>query len=252
MAAELSKEPDIERLIKVLSKDDWMVKTGVGGIFGAAAMVAILYSYICLPISVAAWALVSGYCLRAMRHRLVNMESKLPDWNEWSDLFISGLTWIALQTFVWILAGIFNLLVFSIVLAQALASHSPNLSFFYVLLGCLFITVSTFMLSLLSSYLMVHFALEENGKAGLAFIKVSKVLLKNSKKLISGFFLASGIQLASLLIPVLTVIGVFLLPSVFFVGQVLSSSILALHWSAAGQSAAQNTEAETEAKRKKS
>ncbi len=77
---------------------------------------------------------------------------------------------------------------------------------------------------------MVNFAVEENLRAGFAYIKVLKCLIKNPAQLFSGFLLAIGIQLGFVLIPCLTIIGVFLVPSSYFAGQVLSSLILARHW----------------------
>lgn len=225
-----NKAMDIQSLLRGILRDDWMVKTGIGGILGAASLVAILYSPICLPLSAALVSPVSGYCLRAMRTKAGDPEAKLPDWNDWSDLFISGCTWIALQCFVWTIAISLAFLLFTLLLCQAYYAKSSNLSAFYCFFASSGFLVCAFVLSLISSYTMVHFALEENSRAGLAFLKIARALFKKPKLLLAGFLLAWAVQLLCLLLPLLTLVGIFLLPSAAFIGQLISSVILAAHW----------------------
>ena len=222
---------NIDELVKALFKEtDWMVKVGVGGVLAAAGLVAILYNYICLPIFVAFWALMIGYCLRCMRLKFADAESKLPGWDEWGDLFMSGITWIALQTAVFLVSNTIFAIILGICTGNAFNTKSELHSFLWILLSSVLVLPASAFIAVISSYTMVNFAVEENLLAGLAYIKVLKSLLKNPAHLLSGFLLALGIQLGFVLIPCLTIIGVFLVPSSYFAGQVLSSLILARHW----------------------
>ncbi|MBX9688214.1 MAG: DUF4013 domain-containing protein [Candidatus Obscuribacterales bacterium] len=232
MAAQVSKPVDIEKIVKTLMGDEWMVKCGIGGVLAAAALVAILYSFLCLPIFVACEALMIGYCLRCMRQKAANPESKLPEWNEWGDLFASGITWIALQTGIWLFFGSIQGLILAFCCGFAFNEKSPDLSSVWTIAGCGVVSLAVAIMSALSSYTMVNFAIEENKKAAFSFIKVARAFLKYPTHLGGGFLLATGIQWLSVIIPCITLIGVFLVPSSFFVGQVLSSIILARHWQA--------------------
>src|SRR5205823_3887761 len=86
-------------------------------------------------------------------------------------------------------------------------------------------------ITVLSAYVMVNFAIEENAKAGLAFGKVTRQFMRTPVQLLYGFLLASGIQILSLAIPCITIVGIFLVPSAYFVGMITSSIVLARHWS---------------------
>lgn len=233
MAAQLSKSVDIQYLVKNIFADrDWMVKTGIGGVIAAASLVAILYNYIFLPVCAALWAVMVGYWLRCMRHKCADVESKLPEWNEWGDLFMSGITWIAIQSVIFALTVAVSGLILVNSTGIAFLEKSTRLSFLWIVLPCMFVFVSSAILSLTSAYTMVNFAVEENAKAGLAYRKIVRRLLKFPRVLITGFLLATGIQWLSIILPCLTIIGVFLIPSSFFIGQVVASVVLARHWTA--------------------
>jgi hypothetical protein len=237
MSAQTNENVDIKRLVSGVFVDDWMVKTGVGGMFAAAILVCVLYSlsflsFTLLPLVAAFSALTIGYCLRCMRLKATDPEAKLPPWNEWGDLFMSGITWIALQTGIWLAVYTAQAIVLTICLSYALNEKSLNLSYAWTILGCGYVSVSLFLMFLLTSYLMVNFAIEENVKAGLAYVKVVQVVLRAPVKLVAGFLLASGIQCLAIVIPCLTVVGVFLAPSACFIGSMVSSIVLARHWCA--------------------
>lgn len=230
-----SKNVDVERLVRGVFHDDWMVKTGVGGVLAAGGLVAILYSFSCLPVLAAFFALMNGYCLRCMRVKAADPDCKLPKWNEWGDLFISGITWIALQTGIWLVFGTLQAVVLAVCVGHAFNEKNSTLSLVWTGVGCGLVSISLALLTLLSAYVMVNFAIEENVKAGLAYIKVARSMLKSPDKLAAGFLLALGFQFLSVLIPCLTVIGVFLVPSTYFIGSMVSSIVLARHWCACNE-----------------
>ena len=230
MAAESKKNTDIDRLIKGLFSDDWMVKTGVGGVLSAGALVAILYSLYCLPIFAGFSALAIGYCLRCMRVKAADPEAKLPQWNDWVDLFLSGITWIALQTGIWLSGCCLLAVLLLACLNVAFMEKSSTLSLVWTLSGCTFVFMALALMSLLSAYVMVNFALEENARAGLAYGKVARCLVRSPGRLACGFLLATGIQYLAVIVPCLTVVGIFLVPSSCFAGSIVSSIVLARHW----------------------
>lgn len=221
---------NVDRLLRTLLSDDWVVKTGVGGMLAAGSIVAGLYSYMCIPIVVALWALMIGYFLRCMRYKLLNPDCKLPDWGDWGDLFLSGITWVALQTFLWIGVAAIAFGIITLCSAYAIASKNPIESNLDVIAGCCVIAVVYFFFSLLSAFLMVNFAQEENTGAGMAFRKVFARIAAEPGKYVGSYLLSVGIQWAAIILPCITVIGVFLLPSTFFIGQAASAAVLARTW----------------------
>jgi hypothetical protein len=230
MTAMQEKDLDVQRLMKGVFKDDWMVKTGIGGVLGAAGLVSILYSFMCLPILAAFWALTIGYCLRCMRLKAADPEAPLPPWNDWGDLFMSGMTWIALQSGIWITCLALQAIILKVCLDFAYLAKSQPICLIWCATGCTLVVLALSLLALLSSYVMVNFAIEENARAGYAFVKVARSLIKSPLRLTSGFLLATGVQYMSVLLPSLTLVGIFLVPSTSFVGNLVASILLAKHW----------------------
>lgn len=220
-----------ESMQAVFSDPNWMFKTGIGGILVASSLVALLYSLASIPL-VAAFAAVNvGYNLRLMRQQATSPESKLPDWNDWSDLFVSGMTWIALQTCFWLLSSMLMAGIIAFTLIKAYGINSPVESFIWIAVGGLSTCFIGIFLSLTSSFLMVHFALEENVRAGFAYLAIAKRLVKQPKHYFLSYLISIGLQYSTIVIPLLSVLGIFLIPSSAFVGQLTSSSLLARSWS---------------------
>lgn len=227
----------METLVRGVFRDEtWMAKIGIGGIVAAGSLVAILYNFVFLPVFAALLAVLIGYYLRCIRTKIADPAAKLPEWNEWGDLFMSGITWLALQTGAWGLVLTLNFILLVFASTFALAEKSSALSQIWTIGACVISILSCTLMAFVSSYLMVNFAVEENIKAGFAYIKVIRSIIANPLALLSGFILASGMQSLSVIVPCATIIGIFLIPSFYFIGQVLSSLILALHWSQVNQS----------------
>lgn len=228
--SSFNRPPDVEQLFRSIVSDDWMPKTGLGGLFAGAAIIAILYSFMCLPIFAGLWALTIGYCLRCIRVKVLDPKSKLPDWNEWGDLFMSGITWLALQSGVWIVSGLLNFAVMIVCITYGLSDKSSHFGYGWTIVGSIFVIFNSALVTLYSAYLMVNFAVEENVKGGLALRKITSAILTAPQKLISGFLLAIGIQWIMTLLPCVTIIGIIFAPQMYFAGQLLSALILAQHW----------------------
>ncbi len=230
MSSELATV-DVERLVRGVFRDEWMAKTGIGGVLTAAGLVAILYSFSLIPITVACWALIFGYSLRCMRVKIANAESKLPDWNDLGDLFLSGLTWIALQSIIWACFSVSALLFLLFAVAFAFNMNNSGLSLAITVGSSVLFLAAMALMAAFTAYVMVHFSLQENAKAGFAYIKVAREFFKSPRQLLSGFILATSIQFLFVAVPCITIIGIFVLPSSYFVGTLVSSVVLARHWS---------------------
>src|SRR5690349_8722429 len=76
----------------------WLFKTGIGGFLNVLSFTLCALNYLLIPIAFLLWGLVTGYVLRAARTHIKNPEDRLPEWNDWLDLLISGLTWMAIYT----------------------------------------------------------------------------------------------------------------------------------------------------------
>ncbi len=224
---------DVDRAVKdVFAENEWMVKTGIGGILTAGSTIALLYHFACLPVAVACWAVMIGYILRVIRQKVADPKAKLPLWNDWGDLFISGITWIAFQFILWILT--LSICIFAVVFCsmRAAAAGSSWETVMWSALGPLLLAVTCGNLAYVSSYLMVNFAVEENSIAAISYLKIMKRIARHPLHYYTGFMLATGVQWAAVLVPAATMIGLFVIPSTYFIGQIAGAAILARYWSA--------------------
>lgn len=228
--SSFNSPPDVGQLMRSLMADDWMPKTGLGGLLSGAAIISILFNFVCLPLFAALWALTIGYCLRCIRLKLSDSEAKLPDWSDWGDLFMSGITWLALQTGTWIICAAINFTVLVFCITCGFGEKNEIASMSWAIGGMLFVFINSALVTLYSSYLMVNFAVEENIAGGFALRKVSTAIILAPKRLISGFLLALGIQWLMTVIPSSTIIGVIFAPQMYFASQLISALILAQHW----------------------
>ncbi len=94
------------------------------------------------------------------------------------------------------------------------------------------LTILALMVAFNSAYLMINLAQEEKLSAAFAVNLIINKVMARPADLLLAWLLSMGIQLASLILPALTVVGMFFLPSIWFAGQVLSALVLAQAWSA--------------------
>lgn len=232
-----ARQPSLDAHLAVRSyfgDPDWMFKTGIGGVLNAAAMlvgVLDMQRFLFVPIGLAFAGLVVGYLLRAARSRQSDPAGKLPDWNQWGDLFFSGLNWIATQFALGVLTAIpiaTILIIASFVLA-ANAQSPIGTGVTLVIVGTAIFAILMFS-HLVMSYLMVNVANEEKLASGFAVHKVIRHLVRSPRQLLTAWVLAFQLQVMAVIIPVLTVLGTFLIPSTFFAAQLVGMSILAQAW----------------------
>lgn len=212
---------------------DWTVKTGIGGIFNALALALFCVNPLLFPVSVCLLAMVQGYALRTLRAYIKDENGPMPPWDDWFDLFVSGMSWIAIM----VLFG-FLLMTFSMfcmiggILAQSSKSMDPN---FVLWAGGTMVGIKLIgaWLAFFLAVLMANFAEEESMPAGFAYFKVMKRMLLAPGDFLCAWMIGVGLQLMFFVVPCITIIGIFLLPTSMFTAQILSSIIMAQAWRSA-------------------
>lgn len=208
----------------------WLFKTGIGGLLNVVSFILCALSYMLIPVAFLIWGVVTGYVLRAARLHIKKPDDKLPQWNDWMDLLISGLTWMAIYTgqLLFFFSVLSTLMVTGLSTGMINAGNAHNLQWS---LGTLYgLTLLALMMALNSAYLMINLAQEEKLTGAFAVnLVISRVLARPADFLLA-WLLSMGIQMAALILPLATVVGMFFLPSIWFAGQVLSALVLAQVW----------------------
>lgn len=219
---------------KLLFKDkEWTLKTGIGGIFNALSLGLFCINPLFFPVSICLMALVQGYVLKITREKIVDQNSQLPKWSDWFDLFVSGMSWIALMTMFFFIVLI---MMQGCLLLGALlhVSKAVDSSFIYwASLTILSLNLIGAWFLFFSSVLMANFAQEESMMAGFQYIKILGKISKQPKDFVCAWLLGVGIQFLFFVIPLMTVVGALFLPTTVFVSQLISASIMAQAWRSA-------------------
>lgn len=222
-------DPDLS--VRAFFRDpQWLFKTGIGGFLNVVSFILCALSYMLIPVAFLIWGLVTGYVLRAARLHIKNPQDKLPEWNDWMDLLISGLTWMAIYTgqLLFFFSVLSTLMVTGLSTGMANAANPHNLQWS---LGTLYgLTLLALMMALNAAYLMINLAEEEKLTGAFAVNLVISRIMARPADFLLAWLLSMGIQMAALILPLLTVVGIFFLPSIWFAGQVLSALVLAQAW----------------------
>lgn len=223
---------DPNTAVKSFFRDpQWILKTGIGGLFNITSFILCAYNYLFIPVAFLMWGVVTGYVLRAARMHMNDRQSGLPDWNDWADLVISGLTWMAIYTgqLIFFFTILSTLMVVGLTTGMVSAQNPLNLQWS---LGTLYgLSGLGLMISLNSSFLMINMAQEEQLTAAFAVNTVISKIAARPADFILAWLLSVGIQLFAFAFPMMTVAGAFFLPSLWFIGQILSALVLAQAWS---------------------
>ncbi|HNB20797.1 MAG TPA: DUF4013 domain-containing protein [Candidatus Melainabacteria bacterium] len=208
----------------------WLFKTGIGGFLNVLSFILCALNYLLIPVAFLLWGLVTGYVLRAARMHIKNPTEKLPDWNDWVDLLISGLTWMAIYTgqLIFFFSVFSTLMLVGLSTGMVSANNPSNLAWSF---GSLYgLLALAFVMGLNSAYLMINLAHEEQLAGAFAVnVVISKVMARPADFILA-WLIAVGIQMAAFILPAITVVGLFFLPSIWFAGQVLSALVLAHAW----------------------
>lgn len=227
------------------SDPNWTVKVGLGGILNAICLLivgAVPMSPWYVPIALAVWALVNGYLLRAakaLQEDPAPLPAKepgpavmqYPEWNQWGDLLFGGLTWVAVQ-FGWTVLAAIPVTIATILSGVGAGMYANNIVAVTVLTATVGLTVLFAFLGthLLLSYLMLNFAAEEKLSAAFNVPRVVSYLIRAPKALFTAWILAFQLQLVSVVLPAMTILGILFVPSTFFAAQLLGISIMAQAW----------------------
>lgn len=230
--APVVSELDANLAIKSYFKDpDWMFKTGIGGTITAASLVLSVMDplhFMLFPIALALMGISTGYVLRTIRQRIAAPEKPLPKWDDWVDLFMSGITWIAVQFGISVLAAT----IITIVIMICYATIMKNSMWVTVMLeaGLLCILGTIFWTHFLSTFLMVNFAKQEKLGAGFAVVSVAKRIKRGGAVFLVAWALSTAVQVFAVLLSAITILGIFIIPSVYFASQLVAASLLAQAW----------------------
>ena len=217
---------------------DWILKTAIGGVMNASSMVLLFLireSPILIPIMFSLWAINTGYVLRTIRQRIKVPNGHLPQWNDWQDLFVSGMSWLVVMTGFFVFFATFSatdLLVASI-LSNIKSQPFPILFTLWMSGSIILIVTLSFLVNLLYVATMANFAQEESMGSAFAVIKVMRRIGKRPGDFFSAWMLGMGIQFLSVAVPCATIVGIFFLPSTVFAGQLLTASLIAQAWKSA-------------------
>lgn len=209
---------------------DWRVKSGIGGVLTAGAFLLFFLNSLFIPLAFALWALLIGYNLRLIRSKIADMNAPLPKWNDWLDLLISGLTWIAV-------AFGQNLLPIFIATGALLVGGTRGSR--YVMSGeypvwaavsVIVISLSWALVSLTSTIIKTNFARQEKMSAAFDIFTVGRKLASNPAVFIQAWLLVIGLTWLGVLVPTITIIGVVFVPICSFVVSSVGAIILAQAW----------------------
>lgn len=233
MSADSARQNQLDAQLAldgVFRDPEWMFKTGMGGMLSASVLVLGAASLMTLPVSLALSALITGYVLRVARVRAADTNAKLPDWNDWMDLLMSGLSWMAVQFVFTVAIPISALGLLSIGTMSGFMDFASPYFLPFAVFAIIDIVVLTLLANLTVSYLLVNFAVEENMSAGWQAMRVYMQIAKAPKIFVIAWLLGLGIQVVMTVIPIVTVVGLFFLPTTLFVGQVINATLLAQAW----------------------
>jgi hypothetical protein len=214
----------------VFGDPEWMFKTGMGGMLSAACLILFAASTMTLPVAIALAAVLTGYVLRVARIRVPDPQAKLPEWNDWMDLLMSGLSWIFVQFVFGLAVPMSAIALISLGAMSGLMEFASPYFLPFAVFSILDVVVLSLLISLTLSYLMLNFAVEENMAAGWQPMRVFMQIAKAPKTFVLAWLLGLGIQSAMIIVPFITVVGVFFLPTALFVGQIINATLLAQAW----------------------
>ena len=240
MASEVVEKPsglqglDPDAALKQIFKNpSWKLVAGIGSIMNAGALVLLgsgQFALPLLPVAFLLWAAAQGYLLKVARATIASPDATLPEWSNWGDLLISGLTWIAiicLQVVVF-----FSVLYFSLVVGAMhgyLNALTPQFSFwaYGTIAACtLVLFIGTFFFPLL----MANFAEKERVTAAVAVGAALERLYKRPEQFVLVWLLSCGIYGLAFMVPLVTVVGIPLIPMTTFLASLTNTVMLGQVW----------------------
>lgn len=206
---------------------DWTYKLGLGGMLNASIVLMFALNPLFLPLSLALLAVTCGYQLKTISSQ-IRLKQALPEWGAYFELFMSGMNWLTIH-FIWFFLQLSSLVTcfgLAYVLAQNKNAPAQVAGVLVLLFGILLWLLIDFLLG----YCMLNFALQERFLAGFNLPRILNKINSNRRAYLLAWLLSIGIRWAGVLLPIITVVGIFMMPSTIFAAQILSISLLAQVW----------------------
>ncbi len=216
-------------LKSIFRDEQWLVKTGMGGMTYAASLLLLMLSFFTLPLVIVLISCAQGYLLRTIRAEVASPNSLLPDWGNPVDLFMSGLTWVAIQSGLLIVTSAITVVLGFVCAMQVVPQvglHFPAVGIGTIIIAAVLWLFMWFSLT----FLMVNFAIKESNTAGFAFSQVLKRTHGNPADFLAAWITGEGLKFIAFWLPIVTVFGAFLLPSTLFIAQIAAAKLVAQAW----------------------
>lgn len=229
------KKGDLAEAFAGISSDpQWKLKLCIGGFVNYLALTLVCLQPLLIPLSFICLALSKGYLLRAMRE-IINKENttevspRLPSWDDWLDLIVSGLSFIVIEVgfaFFFLTFFVVTLLI-KLALWESLASSPWSVALtigHFLLLSLLYLGLNLF-----AFVLMANFAQQESMSSGFQWLKVYRRIKKEP----IGFgtaWLVSMALTALAWLSSLTIILALLLPIFYFASHLIGARLCAVVW----------------------
>ncbi len=223
---------DPDQAVKAVFDDPtWMSKALFGASLNLLALIIFVFNPLFIPLCFCLWALTTGYALRHLRSTIANRNAALPSWNAWLDLFVSGMSWLAVITGFLFL--IWTLSVGSILLGATIGAIKTSSTLFIYWAGGTFVGIAliSFLLNFFLAGLMANFAAEENMRAAFSWLKVWRQIFRTPREFVCAWMIGIGLQTLAIALSLITVIGIVVMPTAIFVTQLISAGLMAHAWS---------------------
>ena len=224
-----------EAMQYLFADPDWTFKVGVGCLINGAAFGLLLINVILLPICFCLWSLTSGYILTTAKAKVIDPTSKLPVWGEWLDLLIAGGIWVALSTVHCLFIAVIAIAGLTIGSLTGFANLLAPAFLPWAIILWTLLVVATALVSYLSTYLMINFAVRQNIVSAFAFSEIFGRTCLHPKVWLTAWLIQTGLMSLAVLLPMLTIVGIFTIPSTLFFAQLIGCCLLAHAWHACSQ-----------------
>ncbi|MBS2003074.1 MAG: DUF4013 domain-containing protein [Candidatus Obscuribacterales bacterium] len=212
---------------------DWRAKAGIGGIFSGGVLLLFFLGPLFYPLALCLCGLLTGYYLRVVRAKIADMQAPLPKWNDWLDLLISGIAWIAVtfgQSLIPISIATISML-YAIIGGQKFITG--NMYTFWAATSIALVTFSAITISVVNTIIMANFAKREHMAAAFDVITVVKKLASSAHIFLQAWLLIVGIQWLGIVVPAVSVIGIALIPICGFIASCVGAILVAQAWRSA-------------------
>lgn len=223
----------INQTIKQLfSEPEWTLKIGTGCLINGAAWGLLLVNIGFLPISFCLWSCASGYILMTAASKFNDPGSKLPAWSNILELMTGGGIWIALclAHFALLPVVLSGCLLFGEM--SGLDNVANNGFIPWAAVSWSMVAILMPVISLFSLYLMINFAIKQESKSAFALKDVFRRLCRQPRLLAQAWLIQTGLVFLAVILPILTLLGVCLVPSTLFVAQLIGSCLAVNAWRA--------------------